>query len=163
MSQTYQDYLASPEWDELRRRCYRRAGHRCENCRLETKLDAHHTIYRQPISLGVVEDLLALCRFCHDQWHRWYDARRLPARVFSRDETLQVLANLRPRSPRNKKQANRAKSQKFKRGQKRKGMTPRQFSNLDIHQKCRRIESDRFTAKKKLEAELLAKSIALNI
>ena len=160
---SYQDYIASPEWDELRRRCYRRAGYRCESCKCSARLDAHHTIYRSPIDTGVLDDLLALCRLCHDTWHRWYDGRRLPSRWFSRDETLQVVASLRSKIPRNKKQGNRPKSKKRQKAQKRrKGMNARNYSNLEIHKKCRRMEDDRRADKKRLEAKLLIRSIALN-
>jgi hypothetical protein len=61
-------YLRSPHWRETRERALERAGHRCQVCNSEQRLDVHHRTYER---IGAEEpgDLTVLCRRCHDLFH----------------------------------------------------------------------------------------------
>ncbi len=73
-SPEYLDYMASPEWQQRRRRALTRAGYQCGMagdgaCR--GPLDVHHKHYKNLGNEGD-EDLQVLCRL----HHRYADARR---------------------------------------------------------------------------------------
>jgi hypothetical protein len=57
-------------WDEIRKKVYRRDGWRCQNCEARNiKLYAHHLI---PLSEGgsnELENLITLCEECHKDMH----------------------------------------------------------------------------------------------
>lgn len=59
-----------PDWDRLRRRVYRRANYRCQNCGVgQVELHAHHIV---PLSVGgtnALSNLACLCRGCHAAIH----------------------------------------------------------------------------------------------
>ena len=61
----YHQYLASDAWREKREYMLRRAGHRCQVCNAQTRLDIHHRTYKR-FGEEHPDDLLALCRSCHD-------------------------------------------------------------------------------------------------
>ena len=63
-----QGYLRSSNWKLKKRRILQRAGHRCERCRAEEKLDVHHKTYER-LRYELPEDLEALCRECHREAH----------------------------------------------------------------------------------------------
>ena len=67
--QLYLAYLKSRHWAQLKVRLFRHYPRRCAVCCAEGIVDAHHLIYRDPIELGVVRDLMPLCRLCHDIVH----------------------------------------------------------------------------------------------
>jgi len=65
----YHSYLRSYKWRSKAEQCKRRAKYRCQLCgREDIPLDAHHNNYD---NLGdeKPEDLIALCRRCHREWH----------------------------------------------------------------------------------------------
>lgn len=66
----YDAYLASTEWRKLRQLLFRARGRKCAVCHTSNGfIDAHHLLYRDPIESGKVEDLMVLCRACHDIVH----------------------------------------------------------------------------------------------
>lgn len=82
-------YLKSPAWFARRRAWFRSVEQRgqvvvCLVCREAGPVDLHHTSYegvRQESSGGWVageadEDLMPLCRSCHEDLHRELDRRR---------------------------------------------------------------------------------------
>lgn len=109
MNAEYTEYLQSEHWMGLRSSALAIAGGQCEHCRDRHRLDCHHITYRNPLTLCTVEDLMILCRKCHDTWHDW---RRGPARnvhfAFNRDSTIGALIVLSHR-------AEKAKRKKAKR------------------------------------------------
>ncbi len=68
-SQSYQDYLESGRWKHKRDQARERAGHRCQVCNAKGPiLDTHHRTYER-IGNELPEDLIVLCRPCHDTFH----------------------------------------------------------------------------------------------
>jgi len=69
MNAAYEAYLQSKEWHRRRIGCLSRAGFRCETCGSDggiTKtLHAHHLTYAR-IFNEQAEDLMCLCRTCHE-------------------------------------------------------------------------------------------------
>lgn len=66
----YQQYLLSPEWQDLRRRMLRRARYRCQVCnRAGLELNVHHRTYERR-GFEELADLVVLCRDCHALYHR---------------------------------------------------------------------------------------------
>jgi len=65
----YQEYLTTPEWDKRRRQHLKKAGYRCQVCNATGALSIHHRTYddrgeERP------QDLIALCRNCHEIFHK---------------------------------------------------------------------------------------------
>lgn len=66
----YRDYLRTPEWQERRKRHIKSAGFRCQVCNSSgVPLDVHHRTYERRGD-EYYKDLLALCRNCHEIFHR---------------------------------------------------------------------------------------------
>ncbi len=70
-SPSYHAYLASEDWQRMRKAVLRRAGYRCERCGAAKPLDVHHLSYER-FGHEDMTDLRALCRDCH--W--WADLIR---------------------------------------------------------------------------------------
>ena len=64
----YQTYLISPEWAKLRSQVRTRCKNLCEKCKVRRVEAIHHKTY---VRLGNerLEDLLGVCRKCHEKIH----------------------------------------------------------------------------------------------
>ena len=62
-------YREEPEWQVRRVQALTRAGYKCQTCsRRDTTLDVHHNCY-QNYGDERPEDLVVLCRSCHQKFH----------------------------------------------------------------------------------------------
>jgi hypothetical protein len=64
----YQRYLQSPQWKERRDRAVKKAGAKCALCSSKGRLDVHHRFYGS-IGEERPQDLIVLCRGCHEKFH----------------------------------------------------------------------------------------------
>ena len=58
-------YMASRAWRLKRREVIKRAGNLCERCHLAKIANVHHLTYER-LGAELLEDLLGLCRECHE-------------------------------------------------------------------------------------------------
>ena len=65
----YAERFSRPDWKVLRSMVLSRAAGRCEACGKVGPADVHHAHYRTFGREGI-DDLLSLCRACHDEVHR---------------------------------------------------------------------------------------------
>ena len=66
------------EWKAIRQQVLTRAGWRCQACGVRRRLDVHHVVKRsQGGSDFDLDQLVALCRWCHDQTDAPYERGRL--------------------------------------------------------------------------------------
>lgn len=65
----YQDYLKTPEWQEIRREALRRAKNRCQICNSSDYLHVHHRTYENKGDEDL-SDLTVLCSDCHQIFHQ---------------------------------------------------------------------------------------------
>jgi 5-methylcytosine-specific restriction endonuclease McrA len=65
---TYAEYRRTPEWKARRNRVLIRAGNRCELCNTSGLIDVHHRTYDRYAD-ELLNDLIALCRSCHQRFH----------------------------------------------------------------------------------------------
>jgi HNH endonuclease len=66
------------EWASIRTKVLSRAGWRCQACGVRRRLDVHHVVKRsQGGSDFDVNQLVALCRWCHDQTAAPFERGRL--------------------------------------------------------------------------------------
>ncbi len=66
------------EWAAIRQQVLARAGWRCQACGLRRRLDVHHVVKRsQRGSDFALDQLVALCRWCHDQTDAPWERGRL--------------------------------------------------------------------------------------
>ena len=66
----YEDYLQTPHWKHRREDKLRAAGRRCQVCNRGSRtLDVHHRTYERR-GQELDEDLIVLCRECHDIFHK---------------------------------------------------------------------------------------------
>lgn len=81
----YLEYLKTKEWRTKRRAVLERARFRCQVCYSRGPIAVHHRTYAR-LGHEDIEDLTALCLFCHNLFHvrgRW--AEKVPA---SEDENV---------------------------------------------------------------------------
>jgi hypothetical protein len=86
--QLYRDYLESDHWRLLRAQAIRRAGGKCEVCSSTKHLVGHHLLYRQRMEMGVLDDIMCMCRKCHDLWHDLLKAWNKRPEHYNRLETI---------------------------------------------------------------------------
>jgi len=65
---SYGEYLWSDHWRKLRTRILASAKGRCQRCGTIAALQVHHTTYDN-LGHEHVDDLIAVCRECHDVIH----------------------------------------------------------------------------------------------
>ena len=66
------------DWKAIRVQVLARAGWRCQACGVRRRLDVHHVVKRsQGGSDFDLDQLVALCRWCHDQTDAPYERGRL--------------------------------------------------------------------------------------
>lgn len=65
---SYDEYLETPHWQEVRGRALARAGHACAICPATTRLEVHHRTYER-LGAEADVDLVVLCRDCHRLFH----------------------------------------------------------------------------------------------
>ncbi len=69
---------SAAEWKAIRVQVLARAGWRCQACGVRRRLDVHHVVKRsQGGSDFDLDQLVALCRWCHDQTDAPYERGRL--------------------------------------------------------------------------------------
>lgn len=65
----YREYLKSDHWRMLRAGAFKAYGRRCARCPATCRLDVHHVRYPRLWIEATVQDLMILCRPCHDKEH----------------------------------------------------------------------------------------------
>ena len=66
------------EWKAIRQQVLARAGWRCQACGVRRRLDVHHLVKRSRGGSDFdLDQLVALCRWCHDQTDAPYERGRL--------------------------------------------------------------------------------------
>lgn len=78
----YHAYLRSDRWYLMRLAAFHRARWRCEQCARGGQLNAHHLTYDR-FGVEDLDDLIVLCRPCHDDEHRRIDHNRLDSARFA--------------------------------------------------------------------------------
>jgi hypothetical protein len=77
----YESYLKSRLWHGIRKRIFGRAKGRCECCGLVPPVNVHHWSYSVATLQGrKPQNLEAVCRACHDQFHAQIPTQRSIAR-----------------------------------------------------------------------------------
>lgn len=64
----YYDYLKSPQWQTVRDAALKRANYQCEKCKSAKNLQVHHITYKR-LGYELPEDLIVLCKDCHENVH----------------------------------------------------------------------------------------------
>lgn len=70
---TYKAHMRSPEWRAFRREIVTARGGKCEICQAWGRLDVHHLTYER-LGCERPEDVLVVCRECHEALHGRFDA-----------------------------------------------------------------------------------------
>jgi 5-methylcytosine-specific restriction endonuclease McrA len=67
---TYQQFLQSAYWKDVRLQVLKRDGYRCQECGRRQRLQVHHLTYRHHGKEGrYLQDLVTLCKNCHRSHH----------------------------------------------------------------------------------------------
>ena len=72
----YRKYINSEAWQQKRRVKFANDGRFCQKCETENELDVHHLTYER-LGNENLDDLIILCRRCHNYYH--YYEKRIPA------------------------------------------------------------------------------------
>lgn len=67
----YKEYIASPSWQDRKHLYYLKYGKHCLVCQSREHVDLHHTNYSR-LGNERDEDLMALCRQCHEAFHKQF-------------------------------------------------------------------------------------------
>lgn len=67
---SYPEYLRSPYWRRLRECMLWLADYRCQVCKSEKDLEVHHASGYSCLGHERPEDLIVLCRRCHELYSR---------------------------------------------------------------------------------------------
>lgn len=66
----YDDFLLTPYWKAIAEKVRYRAKHKCQLCNGTEGLSVHHSTYEHHgDELNHLEDLICLCRDCHEKFH----------------------------------------------------------------------------------------------
>ena len=65
----YYDYMRSSEWQEKRMQRLMMDGFRCQMCGSGTNLQVHHISYDNLRKDAEIDDLVTLCKTCHEKVH----------------------------------------------------------------------------------------------
>jgi len=65
----YPEYLKTSHWRILSKKCKKRDGYKCRNCKTTNHLNAHHIFYRLR-GMECLRDLITLCEKCHLLEHK---------------------------------------------------------------------------------------------
>jgi hypothetical protein len=88
---SYWEYLQSPLWKRIRRKCLTQAGHSCAGCGRRATL-VHHRDYRPRVLQGNdISPLVPLCETCHEKIHK--TAEGIPRHWQGCEKELERLVN----------------------------------------------------------------------
>jgi 5-methylcytosine-specific restriction endonuclease McrA len=69
--QKYKAFLKTDYWKSVRAMVFLRDSKTCQKCGSKKKLEAHHLTYKHHRNeIKHLEDLITLCRDCHEKEHR---------------------------------------------------------------------------------------------
>lgn len=74
MKVDYYEYIESEAWKARRNLALERCGHKCQLCSRTDGLQVHHNSYEN-LGNELDEDLIVLCRRCHEAFHAKVDNR----------------------------------------------------------------------------------------
>lgn len=81
---SYQDFLKSPQWKELKKRAKGREHfRRCWICGSTDRIELHHTSYRW-INLTDLRNVRPVCRSHHEEIHRYARRKQISVRLATR-------------------------------------------------------------------------------
>lgn len=88
----YSEYIKSKKWKELRRKAYKRSSNKCEFC--EKKAYAvHHVKYPKRFEEDNLDNLIVVCKKCHELNHGIRDEERLRNEINKRLSTEKTYDN----------------------------------------------------------------------
>lgn len=92
MSEAYSEYLNSEHWSGLRSKRIALSGHKCECCFGVRLLQVHHLQYPDDLYDCTVDDLITLCRPCHDILHEFARSKGLSiSGRWDRENTIKLI------------------------------------------------------------------------
>ncbi len=69
--QKYKAFLKTDYWKSVRIKVFLRDNKTCQKCGSKKKLEAHHLTYKHHRNeMKYLEDLITLCRDCHEKEHK---------------------------------------------------------------------------------------------
>ena len=66
----YMEFMASDDWETIRKAKLRRSGRECERCHTKENLQVHHLNYDDELGKISYADLMVLCSKCHNLTHQ---------------------------------------------------------------------------------------------
>lgn len=76
----YAEYLRSDHWQRMRKVALWRWNYKCVVCGTKDNLDVHHKTYDR-LGHEALEDLVVLCRSCHEATHEYLRYQKEQARL----------------------------------------------------------------------------------
>ena len=76
----YKEYIHSENWKEVRKQAFKAHGKFCARCKTDKNLDVHHKTYKRFKAEDIENDLIPLCRGCHEACHKFI--RKININIF---------------------------------------------------------------------------------
>ena len=73
----YRQYIRSDEWEKKREERLKKDGYKCQECGTAKNLEVHHITYER-LGNEDINDLITLCKECHENIHRIDIYRKQP-------------------------------------------------------------------------------------
>lgn len=73
----YRQYIRSDEWEKKREERLKKDGYKCQECGTAKNLEVHHITYER-LGNEDINDLITLCKECHENIHRIDIYRKRP-------------------------------------------------------------------------------------
>lgn len=86
----YSEYLHSDHWATLRAQKLCLTSGKCESCGSNQNIQVHHLKYREWYNC-TVDDLIVLCRRCHDIFHEILTRNGTKPQFYNASETIRVI------------------------------------------------------------------------
>jgi hypothetical protein len=74
----YHEYLKTDTWFEKKQRVLKRDSYRCRLCNSPNRLNVHHRCYPEVFGEEQDDDLLTLCKNCHEKFHEVQHLSKTP-------------------------------------------------------------------------------------
>ena len=88
---TYEEWVASPGFQQMRVMALKRFAHQCALCTNERALEVHHRSYDRGLGMEWITDLVVLCEGCHKHHHATMQLKTLAMKFEESQKTIKAL------------------------------------------------------------------------
>lgn len=141
----YHEYLLSKTWKEIRRKVFKYHGKNCKSCDGNIGIDVHHRTYeRVGGNENIKDDLIPLCRKCHDNVHQIVKVKKIS--IWSATQLYlseEITVNAKVTFKRKNKRSKKWKKHNFLPSYSRQRQPPAAYNSKPVQKKTSNIDLER--------------------